>query len=151
MNEFKENLKRLMKNKKMSKSDLARAVGVKRQTVNLWTVGNTVPKASHLIKLSDIFNCSVDEILGHCEKTPEILALEEIITVFGREYTRLVSDKRVKLNSIFYDNKSGDLEITVEKGEDALIKEYGCLSESMDEKRTVCKNGYPGSLIVKTA
>ena len=145
---FIENLKRLMSNNDVSAAELARAVGVSRSAVNGWLRGAITPRVTHLAKMADFFKISIDELVSHGEKTPEVLGIENIITAFGREYTRLDSDKRVKLDSIQFDNESGELVISVEWGGDVLVKEYGALS--VTEKGTLCRDGFPGDLVVRT-
>lgn len=51
---------------KMTYEDLADKLGVDRRTVYLWLKNRNVPVA-HLIKMSDLFNCSVDYLLGLTE------------------------------------------------------------------------------------
>lgn len=48
---------------KMTQSDLAQAVGVKRSTVAMWESGAIYPRVELLIKLSDLFGCTIDELV----------------------------------------------------------------------------------------
>lgn len=47
-----------------SQSQVAELVGVDRSTVAKWETGQAYPRVEILIKLSEIFNCTVDELLG---------------------------------------------------------------------------------------
>lgn len=50
---FSERLSACMEHKHMSKSDLARKVGVARQSVTLWTTKNVVPELKTVVALSE--------------------------------------------------------------------------------------------------
>lgn len=57
----------------MSQNDLALKLNVSRQAISRWENGNNVPDFDKLIDLSDIFNISVDQLLGKevIKETPE--------------------------------------------------------------------------------
>ena len=59
---IKENLIRLRKSNKISQEKLAELVGVSRQAVSKWENGLSNPDTENLIRLSEIFNVSLDEI-----------------------------------------------------------------------------------------
>lgn len=50
----------------LTKEDLANQLGVERKTYYNWQTNGKIP-VTILIKLSDIFNCSVDYLLGRTE------------------------------------------------------------------------------------
>ena len=75
---FAENLKTLRKAKGLSQEELAIRLNVVRQTVSKWEKGLSVPDADLLIRLSDIFEVSVSELLGaKIENEAEINAVAE--------------------------------------------------------------------------
>jgi len=39
-------------------------MGVDRSTISKWETGDIAVNSNQLIKLAEIFNCSVDELLG---------------------------------------------------------------------------------------
>ena len=47
----------------MLQEDVASALGVDRSSVAKWETGKAVPRATMLIKLADLFGCTVDELL----------------------------------------------------------------------------------------
>jgi len=47
----------------LSQDDLAQMMNVDRSAVARWELGETKPRAAMLLKLSDLFGCSVDELL----------------------------------------------------------------------------------------
>ena len=59
-----ENLKQLRKSKGLSQEELAIRLNVVRQTISKWEKGLSVPDADMLIKIADIFQVSVSELLG---------------------------------------------------------------------------------------
>lgn len=61
---FNEKLKELRKAKYISQEELAKQLHVVRQTISKWEKGLSVPDADILIKLADILEVSVSELLG---------------------------------------------------------------------------------------
>ena len=59
-----EKIKEYRKKCGMSQAELANRVGVERSAVAKWESGKSRPQAARLVKLAEIFGCSVDEILG---------------------------------------------------------------------------------------
>lgn len=54
----------------ISQVDLAKALGVTQGAVSQWEMGITSPRPSMLLRLADVFGCTVDELLrGDAEKT----------------------------------------------------------------------------------
>ncbi|MBR2389001.1 MAG: helix-turn-helix transcriptional regulator [Clostridia bacterium] len=47
----------------LTQSDLALMVGVDRSTVAKWELGIAFPRVEVLLKLSEVFKCTVDELL----------------------------------------------------------------------------------------
>ena len=75
---FAENLKTLRKAKGLSQEELAIRLNVVRQTVSKWEKGLSVPDADLLIRLADIFEVSVSELLGaRIENETELNAVAE--------------------------------------------------------------------------
>ena len=61
---FSENLKALRKQKGFSQEELATRLHVVRQTVSKWEKNLSVPDADTLIRLAEILEVSVSELLG---------------------------------------------------------------------------------------
>ena len=61
---FSENLKTLRKQKGFTQEELASRLHVVRQTVSKWEKGLSVPDADTLIRLSEILDVSVSQLLG---------------------------------------------------------------------------------------
>lgn len=52
----------------MSKEKLSKQLGISSKTYSSYVSGNTIP-SDILLKMSDLFNCSVDYLLGLTDKT----------------------------------------------------------------------------------
>lgn len=61
---LKDNLKTLRKNKGLSQEELSIKLHVVRQTISKWESGLSVPDAEMLVKISELFETPVSEILG---------------------------------------------------------------------------------------
>lgn len=61
---FHENLKTLRKNKGITQEELAARLNVVRQTISKWEKGQSVPDAQMLVKLAEIFDVPVSQLLG---------------------------------------------------------------------------------------
>lgn len=61
-------ISRLRAEKKLSQGDLADALGVSRQSVSKWETDASVPELDKLIKLSQLFGVTLDELVT--EETP---------------------------------------------------------------------------------
>lgn len=48
----------------LSQTDLAEKVGVGQSTVAMWESGIRKPRVKMLIKLSKVFSCTIDELIG---------------------------------------------------------------------------------------
>ena len=58
-----ERIYKLRTEKEMSQGDLADALEVSRQSISKWETNGSVPELDKLIKLSEIFGVSLDELL----------------------------------------------------------------------------------------
>ncbi len=67
--DFNEQLICLRKQKGLSQEQLGDQVGVTRQTVSKWELGETTPEMDKLIQLANLFDISIDELVGNnkCE------------------------------------------------------------------------------------
>lgn len=61
---FQENLKTLRKNKGLTQEELAARLNVVRQTVSKWEKGQSVPDSEMLVRLAEIFEVPVSQLLG---------------------------------------------------------------------------------------
>ena len=94
---FQENLKALRRKKGMSQEELAARLHVVRQTISKWEKGLSVPDSDLLIKLAEVFEVSVSELLGErieAEEQPNALAeqlsrINEQLAIRNRRAARI--------------------------------------------------------------
>ena len=67
--DFGKNISRLRKEKNLSQEKLAELLGVSRQAVTKWENGKGNPDTENLIRLAEVFECSLDELC--CQKAEE--------------------------------------------------------------------------------
>ena len=61
-------IKKIRLEKVIKQGDLADMLSVKQTTVSGWETGYREPDLESLKRMADIFNCSIDELLGQTEK-----------------------------------------------------------------------------------
>ena len=61
---FSDNLKAIRKEKKMSQEELAEMLGVSRQAVSKWELGDGYPEAEKLLIIAGKLNVSLDTLMG---------------------------------------------------------------------------------------
>jgi len=61
----------------MSQLELAEKLGVSQQTVSKYEKGTREPDNATLVRLSEIFNCSIDYLLGRTDIKNPFLVAEE--------------------------------------------------------------------------
>lgn len=69
--EFYEKLYALRKEANMTQSNLAEKLNVSRQAVSRWEMGTAMPDIDNLIRMSDLFGVSLDDLLKNREDAPE--------------------------------------------------------------------------------
>ncbi len=60
-----ELLKSFREAAKLTQAELAEKIGVSRQTIIRYENGTHSPKSNELLKMSKLFNCSIDELLNN--------------------------------------------------------------------------------------
>ena len=65
MKEIGFKIAKLRKGKNMTQMELADALGISFQAISNWERGESMPDIAKLVSLSQIFDVSVDEILGN--------------------------------------------------------------------------------------
>ena len=64
---FNEKIIMLRINKNLSQEDLGNELGVARQTISKWELGETTPEMDKLIKMSEIFEITLDDLIKDTE------------------------------------------------------------------------------------
>ena len=70
---FADKLKQIRKDRNLSQENLAELLDVSRQAVSKWETGQTEPTANNLIRLAEVFEINLSELVGSSEsdKKPE--------------------------------------------------------------------------------
>ena len=56
-------LKEIREEKQLTQKQLANQLGVKQNSISQWETGRSYPSVEILIKLSDLFGCTIDELV----------------------------------------------------------------------------------------
>ena len=62
------NLKRLWKIHQYTQENIAEKINVSRQSIAKWEKGESAPDIDSLVKLSKLYNVSLDNLVNHCEE-----------------------------------------------------------------------------------
>ncbi len=62
-NNFKNNLKSLRKENKITQQDLAKALHITLKTISHWETGYTEPSISQILELADFFHVDLEDLL----------------------------------------------------------------------------------------
>ncbi|MDO4538371.1 MAG: helix-turn-helix transcriptional regulator, partial [Coriobacteriales bacterium] len=60
---FRDNLQHLRATRNMTQEQLAMLMGVSRQSVSKWEAEKAYPEMDKLIKLCDLFDCTLDDLV----------------------------------------------------------------------------------------
>ena len=100
----------------LSQEDLANKLDVSRQTVSKWEVGSATPEVEKIVKLSDIFNVSVDYLV----KENEEKYIKKGITINKKLIVNILLRLLVVLSIVLGINKLIDITKTNLKSQYAL-------------------------------
>ena len=67
-NTIGNNIKMLRKKNRMTQEQMAKKLYLKRQTLSNYEIGKRVPDIYELVKIADLFDISLDELVGHRRK-----------------------------------------------------------------------------------
>ncbi|MCY6484089.1 DUF5680 domain-containing protein [Clostridium aestuarii] len=104
---FQEQLHRLRKEKGLTQEKLAEIIGISRQAVAKWEVGQSYPDIARLIALSDFFKVSIDKLVNdyeencrlHIEENKEDYINEDIIQFLCTAKKSTYADKGAEVES----------------------------------------------------
>jgi len=112
--QISESLKSARQKNKMTQTKLAEMLNISPQSVSKWEKGLSEPSVGDIIKLADIFNMSIDDLLGHKTSSQKIteLGLNEFLDMLvDKFYGNLTgAEKQIKtyLNHNTQEPQSGD-------------------------------------------
>lgn len=85
-----ENIYQFRTKKNMSQGDLANALDVSRQSVSKWENNSAVPELDKLIRMSEIFSISIDELVGRIPSSEPGVPAQETVVHHGMPPRRIV-------------------------------------------------------------
>jgi len=89
-------LKELREDKGLNQNDLADILNVTRQTISGYETGSIEPPFSTLIKLADIYNCSLDYLAGRTKERYNYNLFEKDKRIFLKEFIKTLDSFEVK-------------------------------------------------------
>lgn len=90
-----EKLSKLRKENNYTQEQLANVLGVSRQAVSKWESNITYPETDKLIRISELFRCSLDYLLKETEEIYNKNQYHEAGTFFGKRLRERKSEKTV--------------------------------------------------------
>ncbi|MBO6204451.1 MAG: helix-turn-helix transcriptional regulator [Selenomonas sp.] len=87
---FKDNLRNYRRAANMSQKELGEKLNVVQGTIASWEKGRNEPSIAMLIQLADIFDCTLDELVGHTEISQEVRESSSLLY----ELRQLTSEER---------------------------------------------------------
>ena len=123
---FKEQISKLRKRNNMNQTELAEKMNVRQYVVSSWETGRSEPSIEQLIKLSDIFDVSIDYLLDK----PFIIVNNE------NDFNKVIENIKLDseddfINEVF--NLCNDLNIEKKK----LSKHLSILANNMMERGSI--------------
>ena len=70
---FRDNLRQRRRAANLSQKDLGDKLNVVQATIANWEKGRNEPSIAMLTKLADIFDCTLDDLVGHTELSHEMM------------------------------------------------------------------------------
>lgn len=92
---FGERLKELRESKGMTQEFLAELLNVSRQSIGVYENNNVDPGINTLVKIADIFNISLDYLLGRTDEKYNISLLDKDTKEFLLKIHELAKDYKI--------------------------------------------------------
>jgi len=85
MNIISKYLQFLRKSNNYTQDDLAKELGISRQAVSKWETGTTIPDLEILLKISKLYDITINDILEPKVQSQRITDFEQISTISEKE------------------------------------------------------------------
>lgn len=94
INLFGDILRELREENKMTQEDLGKLINVTKQAIYNYEKGDNEPNLTTLVKLSDIFNVSLDFLLGRTKQRQNLLIKNQLLldTLNDKNKKRILLD-----------------------------------------------------------
>ena len=90
-----QNLKDMRIKNKYNQEDIAEQLGVTKQTISNWEKGKRTPDINHLIKLDNIYQVTLDSLIGIDKRTEDIELLNIILNMRKEKKSQLLNFLKV--------------------------------------------------------
>ena len=90
-----QNLKDIRIKNKYNQEDIAEQLGVTKQTISNWEKGKSTPDINHLIKLANIYQVTLDSLIGIDKRTEDIELLNIILNMRKEKKSQLLNFLKV--------------------------------------------------------
>lgn len=100
---FAETLKELIEENKLTHQDIEKATGTSNGNVSMWINQKVVPALPGLVRLSTLFNCSIDYLLNRTDDKAS--CKPEIVSSLDKRLKELAQEKGKSLGKIAVDLK----------------------------------------------
>lgn len=99
--EFKYRIRDLRRTRDYTAEELGNLVGVSKYAVSMWENGHNQPNNDVLIKLSKIFNVTIDYILGISDiPNPQSITEDDFLVAFSGLSDELTEEQKNQMLSI---------------------------------------------------
>lgn len=125
-------IKKERENLKLSREDLAKKLGVSYSAIAMYEQGNREPNNEIILKMCDIFNCSIDYLMGNSEDKTQT-SLDDIEKYYKEKTEILLKNKYI---NEFLNLKLSDFEIEnlikiITSDDSKITKNYSALLNSL--------------------
>ena len=90
-----QNLKAIRIKHKYKQEEIATKLGVTKQTISNWEKGKRTPDINHLIKLANIYQVTLDSLIGIDKRTEDIELLNIILNMRKEKKSQLLNFLKV--------------------------------------------------------
>ena len=90
-----QNLKDIRIKNKYNQEDIAEQLGVTKQTISNWEKGKRTPDINYLIKLANIYQVTLDSLIGIDKRTEDIELLNIILNMRKEKKSQLLNFLKV--------------------------------------------------------
>ena len=90
-----QNLKDMRIKNKYNQEDIAEQLGVTKQTISNWEKGKRTPDIDSLIKLANIYQVTLDSLIGIDKRTEDIELLNIILNMRKEKKSQLLNFLKV--------------------------------------------------------
>lgn len=140
---FTENLKKYREKADLSKAELARLLGLKYNTYNNYEMGTGEPKLDILVKIANILNVSIDDLVGRTPADEDERLKKEINDLLNPNELK---NLRVVINNIDEKNiycSFLELNYNFSLNKSHIVSTINALNKTMEDKK---KNIFQKSL-----